>query len=77
MLAVAFAAVSMVACGGNNEKKANEGEQAEAANVEVVEEKACCGECCAECEGCCEEKAECCGECCAEAEAEVVEVVEE
>lgn len=67
MLAVAFAAVSMVACGGNKEKKA-EGEQAEAANVEVVEDKACCGAC---------EEGECCGECDkaaeAEAEAEVVE----
>lgn len=73
MLAVAFAAVSMVACGGNKEKKANEGEQAEAANIEVVEEKACCGECAeGECCGECEEKTECCGECCAEAEAEVV-----
>lgn len=58
MLAVAFATVSLVACGGNKEKKA-EGEQAEA-QVEVVEEKACCGECC-------EEKA-CCGECDGQAE---------
>lgn len=79
MLAVAFAAVSMVACGGNNEKKANEGEQAEAANVEAVE-TTCCGECTEECCGeCCEEKAECCGECtgeCAEVAAEAEAVVE-
>lgn len=78
MLAVAFAAVSLVACGGNKEKKA-EGEQAEAANIEVVEEKTCCGACeegacCGECE---EEKA-CCGECCQETEVvEAAKVVEE
>lgn len=70
MLAVAFAAVSMVACGGNKEKKANEGEAAETANIEVVDEKACCGECCEEKTECCGEctEGECCGECCAEAE---------
>ena len=78
MLAVAFAAVSMVACGGNNEKKANEGEQVETANVEVVEENACCGECCGEekacCGECCGEEKACCGECCqAEVEVEVAE----
>lgn len=76
MLAVAFAAVSMVACGGNTEKKANEGEAADATKVEAVD-KACCGECTEECCGACEEKTECCGECAeapveAAAEAEVV-----
>ena len=48
MLAVVFAAVSMVACGGNKEKKANAAE-GEAAQTEVVDEQACCGECEAVC----------------------------
>ena len=92
MLAVVFAAVSMVACGGNKEKKANaaEGEaepvaitdgltaEGEAAQTEVVDEQACCGECEGACEAeCCEAEKECCGECCeAEAEAVEAEVVE-
>lgn len=72
MLAVVFAAVSMVACGGNKEKKANAAE-GEAAQTEVVDEQACCGEGEGACEAeCCEAEKECCGECC-EAEAEAVE----
>lgn len=74
MLAVVFAAVSMVACGGNKEKKANAAE-GEAAQTEVVEEQACCGECSGACEAeCCDAEKECCGECC---EADTAEVVEE
>ena len=62
--AILFAAVSMVACGGE-QKKANEAEEAAATE--------CCGECTAE--GECE-KTECCGECAAE-EAPAAEVVAE
>ena len=65
-LAVLFAAVAMVACGGQN-KKANNAEE------QVATE--CCAECTEQeaCEECVEAK-ECC-ECteCAEAPAEVVE----
>ena len=70
-LAVLFAAVAMVSCGGQN-KKANNAEE------QVATE--CCAEC-AEKEACeeCVEAKECC-ECCAETaevvEAEVVEVAE-
>ena len=53
--AVLFAAVSLVACGGE-QKKAEDAE--EKAATECCAEKECCGECCAE-EACCE------GECCA------------
>lgn len=64
--AVLFAAISMVACGG--QQKAEDKDK-EAAKTE------CCGECESktECCGdeCCDEKAECCGEkseCCDECE---------
>lgn len=65
-LAVLFAAVAMVACGGQT-KKANNAEE------QVATE--CCAECTEQenCEECAEAK-ECC-ECCAET-AEVVETVE-
>ena len=53
-IAMLFASVAMVACGGANGSKAAEADETQ--------------ECC--CEGCCEEKDECCGECCAEGEAE-------
>lgn len=86
MFAVMFAAVSMVACCGQ-QKKAAEGEACcentectECAECEKAEE--CCGEC-TECTEECAEKAECaedcCGECAAEepvAEAPAAEVAE-
>lgn len=64
MFAVMFAAVSMVACGGQQKK------------AEATEE--CCGECATEqcCEGECAEKAECTEECCGEC-AEKAECAEE
>lgn len=70
--AILFAAMSMVACGGE-QKKANEAEEAAATE--------CCGECtaeeCTDCEKKAEcEKTECCGECAAE-EAPAAEVVAE
>ena len=76
-LAAMFAAVAMVACGGQ-QKAAEEQTEETQATVECTEE--CCAEeaCCEECtevKECCEEecpKAECCGEC----EAEVVEAAE-
>lgn len=84
--AILFAAMSMVACGGE-QKKANEAEEAAATECcgECAAEKACTEECCGECtaEECtdCEKKAECektecCGECAAE-EAPAAEVVVE
>ena len=80
-LAVLFAAVAMVACGGQNKKANNAEEQVAvectAENCEECAEKACCEEC-TEVKECCGEECpnveECCGEC---AEAEVVEVVAE
>ena len=56
-IAMLFAAVSMVSCGGNGTKKAAEAEE-------------CCEktECCEKAEGCCGEEG-CCG-CCAEGETE-------
>lgn len=76
--AILFAAMSMVACGGE-QKKANEAEEAAATECcgECADEKACTEECCGECtaEGECE-KTECCGECAAE-EAPAAEVVAE
>ncbi|MBR5196597.1 MAG: hypothetical protein IKW36_00720 [Alistipes sp.] len=76
--AILFAAVSMVACGGE-QKKANEAEEAAATECcgECAAEEACTEECCGECtaEGECE-KTECCGECAAE-EAPAAEVVAE
>ena len=62
--AIMFAAVAMVACGGQT-KKAAEATEAEVEATEVVATEECTEECCAE---------ECTEECCAEAtEAEVVE----
>jgi hypothetical protein len=61
-LAVLFAAVTMVSCGGQN-KKAKDAEQAatECCAEEAVCEDACCAEK-AECQdACCAEKKECCG----------------
>ena len=60
--AMLFAAVSLVACGGENKKK-NQDEQ-EGANIE------CCGDC-EECEEC--ECEECYGDCSCAEEYEVVE----
>lgn len=85
-LAVLFAAVAMVACGGQTKKANNAEEQAatECCAECCAEEPVCTEACCAECEQkaeCaeCTEKKECC-ECCAETaevvEAEVVEVNE-
>ena len=68
-LAVLFAAVAMVACGGQNKKANNAEEQVAvecaAENCEECAEKACCEECAeaaetvevveAEAEACCEE----------------------
>lgn len=86
--AILFAAVSMVACGGEQKKAEEAQEEAPATECcgecAAEEAEACCGECaegkecCGECaEGeCCEEKAacegECCGECATEAPAEEV-----
>ncbi len=67
--AIMFAAVAMVACGGQTKK--TEAVEAEAEVVEVAEvaEEACCEECA---EACCEE----CTEACAEAEAPAETVAE-
>ena len=81
--AILFAAVSMVACGGQQQKAEEAQEEAPAteccAECATEEAEACCGECAEgkECCGeCCEEKAacegECCGECATEAPAEEV-----
>ena len=91
--AILFAAVSMVACGGEQKKAEEAQEEAPAteccAECAAEEAEACCGECAegkerceekAACEGeCCEEKAACEGECCGEcaAEAPAEEVVAE
>ena len=80
--AILFAAVSMVACGGEQKKAEDAQEEAPAteccAECEAEKAEACCGECaegqecggeCAEAEACCEgaEAEACCeGECCAE-----------
>jgi hypothetical protein len=79
--AILFAAMSMVACGGE-QKKANEAEEAAATECcgECAAWKACteecCGEECTDCEKTECEKTECCGECAAE-EAPAAEVVAE
>ena len=74
-LAAMFAAVAMVACGGQQKAAEEKTEEAQAATVECTE--GCCEEC-EEAKECCGEECpnveECCGEC---AEAEVVEVVAE
>ena len=64
--AIMFAAVAMVACGGQTKKA--EAVEAEAEVVEVAEvaEEACCEECA---EACAEACTEACTEACAEAEA--------
>lgn len=72
-LAVLFAAVAMVSCGGQN-KKANNAEEQVATKCCAEEAPKCEEACCAECdkkENCaeCTEKKECCKEC-AEAPAE-------
>ncbi|WP_295938267.1 hypothetical protein [uncultured Alistipes sp.] len=67
---IVLAAVAMVGCGGNaNKKAAADAEQASAC-TECVEnadaEKACCGKECGEGESCCAEKSDstkCCGKC--------------
>uniref|UniRef100_UPI004056376A hypothetical protein n=1 Tax=Alistipes sp. TaxID=1872444 RepID=UPI004056376A len=72
--AILFAAVSMVACGGEQKKAEDAQEEAPAteccAECEAEKAEACCGECAEgeECCGECAEGKECCGEC-AEAEA--------
>lgn len=72
--AVLFAAVSLVACGGEQKKAEDAQEEAPAteccAECEAEKAEACCGECAEgeECCGECAEGKECCGEC-AEAEA--------
>lgn len=80
MFAVMFAAVSMVACGGQ-QKKAEAAEECcgECAATEQCCEGECAAEeCCGECAVEAEAAEECCGECAAEetVEAEVVEVAE-
>ena len=72
--AILFAAVSMVACGGEQKKAEDAQEEAPAteccAECEAEKAEECCGECAEgeECCGECAEGEECCGEC-AEAEA--------
>ena len=67
-IAMLFAAVSMVSCGGNgNKKKADK----------CCEQTECCEQADGECCGCCEKaEGECCGEC-AEGEAPATEAAAE
>lgn len=68
-LAVLFAAISLVACGGEQKKAADAQEEAAteccAESTDCQKAEACATECCGECEkaeGECQ-KGECCGEC--------------
>lgn len=66
-IAMLFAAVSMVSCGGNGNKKAEKS----------CEQTECCEQAEGECCGCCEKaEGECCGEC-AEGEAPATEAAAE
>lgn len=60
--AVLFAAISMVACGGQQKAEDKDKEAAKTECCGECESKTeCCGdECCGD--ECCDEKAECCGE---------------
>lgn len=70
-IAMLFAAVSMVSCGGNGSKKADKAEEA------CCEKTECCEKaegCCEKGEGCCQKaEGEACCEACAEAAAESAE----